>query len=195
MITLTILKTLGVVFACLLLLAAGKVLSSGSENTAVPWGLLFASFAVYFTYLVDLTLLSDAMGRGTLSELTALSREEYLAQYVNFTPFETLGAYCSGLLNGTVRPIYFLFSVVGNFIILMPFAYYLPRLFPVFEKPLVFIAFSLLYPVGIEGTQYFFRLGSCDVDDYLLNAAGLLLAFALYCILRRITNQKRTSNG
>lgn len=43
---------------------------------------------------------------------------------------------------------------------------------------------AMLVSVSIELIQLLFNLGSCDIDDLILNVLGSMLGFAFYKILR-----------
>jgi glycopeptide antibiotics resistance protein len=79
----------------------------------------------------------------------------------------------------------------GNVLTLAPFGFLLPFTAPWMGSWLRMAAVALLFPLGIELAQlgvslvlgYSYRVA--EVDDVLLNFAGILLGFAVYQVLRR----------
>ena len=110
-----------------------------------------------------------------------MNRSEYLALRVNYIPFATVKLYIRAFVKGYVGVRLTVLNLIGNICAFMPFAFFLPRLFRPQKKWYVFLPTILLCVCMIEGMQYAFMVGSCDVDDLILNAGGALL---LYFLLR-----------
>jgi glycopeptide antibiotics resistance protein len=47
------------------------------------------------------------------------------------------------------------------------------------------VFFSALLIAGVEAVQYVTLLGTCDIDDLILNLAGVILGYILYRCFRR----------
>ena len=96
----------------------------------------------------------------------------------NLMPLATINRYLSVLDRPSGLGL-FLYNVVGNMIILIPFGYLMP-LAAKSKKTLIWVAVTgLLLIIAIELLQYVSMSGTLDVDDVLLNFAGVLIGFGL----------------
>lgn len=106
---------------------------------------------------------------------------EQVAQQLNLTPFRTLRLF-AGLLDSP-RPEYVRAAVInlgGNIIMFIPLGFLLPRVFPRCTSLLrVLLATAVIITV-VEITQLFTLVGSCDIDDLLLNLLGSGLGFGIH---------------
>lgn len=82
--------------------------------------------------------------------------------------------------------IYLMFICFGNILVLMPIPFII---YAVSKKAnlVVNICVSVLLPVLIESYQYIFKCGDVDIDDIILNAAGMMIS---YVILKQILKNK-----
>ncbi len=173
------LRALLLLAICLLLYVGALFHSSRTGNKRIRrrWMLLF--FLLYIYILLNFTLLDRGLGRdGGL--YGGMEREEYLRWFVNFRPGKTIyEVYLRGFINGHVGPYYTLLNLLGNLCAMMPLAFFLPLLFSPMKKWYWCFAALLLSAVAVEGMQFLFMIGSCDVDDLLLNVGGAMLLFFL----------------
>jgi glycopeptide antibiotics resistance protein len=103
---------------------------------------------------------------------------QMMSETTNLIPFATINRYLSVLDRPSGLGL-FLYNVVGNIVILIPFGYLMP-LAAKRMKTLVWVALiGLIMIVSIEGLQYISMSGSLDVDDVLLNFIGILVGFWL----------------
>ena len=153
---------------------------TGNKQSLRRLMLLF--FALYLYLLVNLTLLDRSLGRGTHTA-NVTSREKrayYLERFVNFVPFQSIWeVYIQGFLHGYVNSYYMLLNLLGNLSALTPFAFFLPYFFKTQRKWYVFLPTMLVTVSLIETLQLLFMVGSCDVDDLILNVGGAFLMFWL----------------
>ena len=70
-------------------------------------------------------------------------------------------------------------NLIGNAMLFMPMAVFLPCLFRPMQKLWVFALTMLMMLVAVEALQLLLACGSCDVDDILLNLTGTLILFGL----------------
>ena len=68
-------------------------------------------------------------------------------------------------------------NLLGNLAVFTPLAFLLPFLFAVQRRWYVFLATMLLAVICVESLQLLLMLGSCDVDDLILNAGGAMIAY------------------
>ncbi|MGM0845219.1 MAG: VanZ family protein [Bacillota bacterium] len=101
------------------------------------------------------------------------NNQEY--NQVNFTPFETISFYISGEVNFLVA----FYNLGANIALFIPFGLYYRYLA---RKPGAgkLVGLASLGVIMIEGAQFLTRRGSLDVDDLILNVAGVLLGYFLF---------------
>ena len=135
-------------------------------------------FLLYLYLLLTFTLLDENFYRSGMD----MTREEYLSARVNFHPFETVKLYIRAYVNGYVVVRLTVLNLIGNICAFMPFAFFLPRLFRLQRRWYVFLPTILLCVCAVEGIQFAFMVGSCDIDDLILNAGGAFLLYLLFLI-------------
>jgi len=102
---------------------------------------------------------------------------------VNFVPFETIGRYVSA--RGWINSGIWIDNLVGNVMIFVP----LGLLLGAFKRPKrvwTSLLIVLASTVAVETAQYVFCVGSCDVDDVILNFAGGAIGVVLYQIVLKM---------
>ena len=72
----------------------------------------------------------------------------------------------------------------GNVIMFIPLGFLLPRAFPRLNKFFRCFFFTALIIILVELTQLFTLLGSCDIDDLILNMAGSTLGFIMHKMIK-----------
>ena len=106
---------------------------------------------------------------------------EQVAQRLNLVPFRTLRLF-SGLLD-SARPAYVRAAVInlgGNIIMFIPLGFLLPRVFPKCVSLLRVLLATAVVITAVEIIQLFTLVGSCDIDDLLLNLLGSGLGFGIH---------------
>lgn len=181
---------LGVICALFYL---GAVLREGrTHDDRIFRRAMLLFFVLYVYLLINLTLLDKSLGRGTISHTidTAARRAAYLERYVNLRPFESIWqVYIKGFVNGYVNTYYTLLNLIGNVCALMPLALFLPYFWRAQRRWYIFLPTMMVSVACIEGLQFLFMVGSCDVDDLILNVGG---AFLTYTLLRLSPMQRLT---
>lgn len=81
--------------------------------------------------------------------------------------------------NGGLRRHAFV-NLVGNVIMFTPLGIFLPKLWPALRKFGRFLLTVVLAIVAVELIQLVALVGTCDVDDLLLNVFGAAVGFALF---------------
>ena len=101
-----------------------------------------------------------------------------MAESTNLTLFATINRYL-GVLDRPSGFGLFLYNVIGNMLILIPFGYFFPMVNASVKKWWVFLLVSLVFILSIEAMQYVSMSGSLDVDDVLLNLMGAMIGYLL----------------
>ena len=139
-------------------------------------------FALYLAFLLYLTLFGRTTSYATVAEC--------FRERGNLIPLHTLIRQTSALINGHYSARLYVMNVAGNIAAFAPFGFFLPALFPKCRKFLPFFLILSLSIVAVEVCQLILRVGSLDVDDYILNSAG---AVAVFFILKTKPGRALTS--
>ncbi len=73
-------------------------------------------------------------------------------------------------------------NVLGNVLVFIPVGLFLPGLWAGFRSFWRFLACTVGLIGAVELSQFALRLGSCDIDDLILNVLGAALGFGLWHI-------------
>lgn len=98
---------------------------------------------------------------------------------VNLTPFATLRLYVRMLLqssNGALVRHAFV-NLAGNVIMFVPLGVFLPVIWKRLRSFWRFLLTSASLILLVEVLQYVTGLGSCDIDDLILNLPGTMLGW------------------
>ena len=107
---------------------------------------------------------------------------------MNLIPFHTIRQYWKIVRLRQYNDVRFFHSVinlVGNIILFIPIGYFLPRLWRKLRKFFPFLFTCILSVFLVELLQLLTLLGSMDIDDLILNLAGLILGYLAYTIPKR----------
>ena len=108
-----------------------------------------------------------------------LSRLNFLmADTTNFQLFATVSRYF-GVLDRPSGFGLFLYNIIGNVVILIPFGYLFPLINKKVKKWWIFVLVALAFILMIEMMQYFSMSGTLDVDDVMLNMIGAIIGYIL----------------
>lgn len=105
---------------------------------------------------------------------------------LNLIPFRTLRLF-SGLLTDH-RPHLVRAAIVnlaGNVVMFIPLGLFLPLTFAKLQKLWKTLLCVTLMITAVELAQLFTLVGSCDVDDLLLNLLGAGLGYGLYKLTQK----------
>lgn len=135
-------------------------------------------FAVYVLLVIYFLFFAEMTGR-TISDRT------YHYNLILFKEIKRFIVYHEQLGWFAV-----LANLLGNILIFVPFGMMIPFLTKHFKKfwSVVLLTFELSFIV--ELVQLVTKVGSCDVDDILLNTIGGMFGFACYAIAVRCRRMK-----
>ena len=183
----TLLRAVLLALICLLFYLWGVLYAGRTQKKSILKYLMLFFFALYLYLLLNITLIDKGLGR----QDRLVTREEYLKNYLNLIPFRSIyEVYIVGFIKGYVNAYYMLLNLLGNICVLMPLSYFLPLFFRRLKKWYLFFVASLLCTVTLELLQFWWMVGSCDIDDILLNVGGAML---FYGILKIPSVQKVSS--
>jgi glycopeptide antibiotics resistance protein len=132
--------------------------------------------------LLNLTLFNATLGRVGFNLKTWNIKNflEHLKISYNLIPFKTIIKYIYWYIHGAVSLKYFIINIFGNIIAFMPFALFVPILFPKADNIKKFIIIIFCIVLLIEFLQIVSLSGFFDVDDFILNVGG---AYVMYKLL------------
>jgi glycopeptide antibiotics resistance protein len=141
-------------------------------------------FVLYLVVLVNVIILKG----GTALTRSSYRREVSLSQKIsgiNIVPLRTIIPYLGGEPSIDIA----MENLLGNIFAFSPLGLLLPLLFKNCNKIKNTLLISIGISLFIEIIQVVFYLGSCDIDDLILNVLGSLLGFAIYCLFKHFTNR------
>ena len=104
----------------------------------------------------------------------------------NLIPFETVVLFYRLLTSG--NPAYRMHAIInlgGNILMFIPLGFFLPLLFPRLRKLGKTLLTTALIITAVEIIQLLTLVGSCDVDDLILNVLGAAIGYGFY----KVTNK------
>lgn len=147
----------------------------GLGRTIVKWCLLL----VYIALLMYIVLFAEFMGR----------TEGYATYQYNFTPFSEIKRFMPYIGMTNRLGLYAFLNIFGNVIIFIPLGVLAPSITNNKLNMISTVALSLCLSVLIEVTQLICRIGTCDVDDCILNTIGGLIGYICYIIIRYVRHK------
>lgn len=108
--------------------------------------------------------------------------QQQLQSNMNLQPLATVRLYIRLLSGGYSETLmrHAFINLVGNVVLFVPLGIFLPGIWQKMRKFFVFLLTVAVSIVAVELLQLVTLLGSCDVDDLLLNVAGALLGFGIW---------------
>ena len=98
---------------------------------------------------------------------------------INLIPFKTIFYYLGGNQSLTVS----VQNILGNILAFSPLGFLLPILFNKYKKLKNIFFISVSVSLSIEIIHLFLNIGSCDIDDLILNVLGAILGFCVYKVI------------
>lgn len=140
---------------------------------------MIALFIIYMCLLVYVVFFAEAMGRTT--------QEGYV---YNLIPFKEIKRFWKYIFDSDVLGYMARLNIFGNITAFIPFGIFLPYL----SKSRIGFVTTFLYTfslsLAIELVQLTAKVGSCDVDDIILNTVGGLIGYILYLCIRCVFSKK-----
>lgn len=118
---------------------------------------------------------------GLWGNLVIHNARESWRSSMNLVPLRMVGDYLRAFRQGDL--FYAVVMLFGNLGTFLPLGFFPALLFRNFGVKKAFL-FGLCFSLGAECCQFF--LGRhCDVDDVILNVAGVMLGYGLYRLVKR----------
>ena len=122
-----------------------------------------------------------------LADLLFISRTYDNSYGVNLVPMNQIELFF-GLLkssNYSFRKLAII-NLVGNIAIFIPFGFFLSFLVKRYRNYFKLFFFSLLFIFLCEFIQYYFKVGTFDIDDIILNLLGVTVGYLLFVVFRSV---------
>ncbi len=134
--------------------------------------------ALFIAYLT-------AVAAVTLFPIPVDEKVEYYGEvtWYNFVPFRTIAGQLGSGFNTTAAV-----QIIGNVLLAVPFGVFV-RILIVRQTPVKLLLLAAAFPAAVELAQLLTGLAlnnmyrNVDIDDFILNFAGVCLGYALYLIL------------
>lgn len=149
-----------------------------AENRSVLCRLLFLAYSAIMLWL----LFGQRLEGGQLSISFENSREN-----VNFVPFETVRLYIRLLKSGAGKSLlrHAIVNLVGNVVMFVPLGWFLPAVWGKMRSFYLTFSAAAAAICLVEAGQYLTALGSCDIDDLILNLLGVILGYGIWKVTYR----------
>lgn len=150
---------------------------------------LFTFYSAIMIYL----LFFWRMTGGGLSFLNAPDYAASLSGKFQLIPLKTILDYIRQFNTFSLEDPAFgpaLINIVGNIVMFVPLGVFLPVLFIKQRRFPIFLLTFVLIIVCVELIQAFTLLGSCDIDDLILNTAGGCIGYLLFNLAGSVYRKK-----
>lgn len=166
---------------CLPLLFGTFLLARSFDEQTLRRRVVRTVFAVLFGYYLAVLLGALIVSRIEFAHFVenAAYYREHFELMTNFHPLETVLLYLRALKYNYIGPEIPISNLIGNMLLFMPMAVFLPCLFRTMQKLWVFTLSMAVLLVAIEALQLLLSCGSCDIDDVLLNFAGTMIVYGV----------------
>lgn len=146
--------------------------------------LVWFLFILYLIVFVNVIILKGGMAISIARYSNKISLCQRISA-INFIPLRTIIPY----LRGEPSVYIAMENLLGNIFAFTPLGFLLPLLFKKCNdiKNIFFI--STATTLFIEIIQLIFYLGSCDIDDVILNIFGCLLGFGIYSLFKYLNKK------
>ena len=172
-----------------------KTVSEQTKKRLIQGTFIFY-FLMYLFLLLTFVFFDSFFGRahmGVIWNCDPFYFDNFLLNSVNLIPFKTVIEYIVAFFNNTIPTHTIITNIFGNILAFAPFGFFahviLNKKPSLLKFTLLMVSASLL----IEVIQLIFLVGSCDIDDVILNVLGAVIGYLIFktkiCkkIIRRIT--------
>ncbi len=137
-------------------------------------------FIIYMCALVYIVFFAESMGR--------TPQEGYV---YNLTPFKEIKRFGKYIWDMNALGNMARLNIFGNIIAFIPFGMYLPYMTKSKVRFISTFLYTFSLSLTIELVQLITKVGSCDVDDIILNTLGGVIGYILWYIYNKITKIRK----
>lgn len=118
--------------------------------------------------------------------LMLIARPQFGYMMWNLVPFKTVAQMFSKLSSDSIQTVKIaLVNLAGNVIMLVPLGFLLPFAFKAQRKLWRTLLLSFLLILVMETVQLISMRGSFDIDDIIVNLAGVALGYLIFHLFRK----------
>lgn len=111
---------------------------------------------------------------------------EQVRMSLNLRPFHTITKYIRLLSSSRTYLVRLsVINLFGNVVMFLPLGLFLPLLWEKFRKLRNVLLATALIITAVELIQLLTLVGSCDIDDLILNVIGSAMGYGLYILFRQ----------
>ena len=138
---------------------------------------LMCFFVLFMMGLLVLVLWPGPQAGQSGGYIQQVQERLHTGRGINLVPFHTISGYFSGSI-GTQ----FVINIVANVLMFSPLGFCLPLLWLRFHSWRRMFLIGIVLSTGIETTQLLVGR-SVDIDDVILNAAGVMFGYAVFLLM------------
>ena len=143
-------------------------------------------FVIYICLLVILLFGDDIFTRN--------ANKYELINHTNLVPFAEIKRYLNAFNEQTIPLWNIICNLLGNFVLFMPLMWFAGRFKPVYKKWYISLPICAIIIICVEWMQYYFKRGSMDVDDFILNFSGCVTFAIIDSVIHKKSIVKWRSN-
>lgn len=113
----------------------------------------------------------------------------------NLIPFHEIKRYLPYLGQKSTLGVLAFTNIVGNVLIFIPFGFFVPVVLGNRVKLIKTVSLTLSFSATIEIVQLICMVGTCDIDDCLLNTIGGLIGYMGYYLYKLIHKKQTEMSG
>ncbi len=164
--------TLAVILMARILMTFAK---SKKAKKDIAKGAVWILFVFYVMILANLLFFDGFYNRSGGG-----AKWDYTGRRLNIIPFDTIKLYLNSFKQNTLAVSNIAINLIGNAIAFAPMGILLPVLFSRMRKVIPFSLTMLLIVTAVEAIQLIGGVGSCDIDDIILNFSGALITYLIF---------------
>ncbi|HEY5560953.1 MAG TPA: VanZ family protein [Clostridiaceae bacterium] len=168
---------------CIPLILATFLLASSVEAVDKRFKIMkYLLIVIFIFYNILLVSVLFRNGYRQFRATSVINLIEELKWKFNYIPFKTIKNYIQAYNNGYMGKSIIAENLLGNTLLFAPMGILLTCLFPSLHKFIKFIVVMLIVLISVELGQLLTGLGSCDIDDIILNLSGAILFYGVWNI-------------
>ncbi len=152
--------------------------NKGMDGIRIVGWIVFSGYLLLLTYFL---FFADTWGRTQIPETYSY----------NLRPFQEISRFIRHREQLGFWAVFL--NLGGNIIGFMPFGFCVPLLDRYHRRWYVILAETMAVSVCFEIVQLVTRVGSCDVDDVLLNTLGGVLGYAMFMRIMMMRRKYRAN--
>lgn len=137
---------------------------------------LYGMFIIYLVAIFTLLFLAGTF-RVHYSIGFEVFSKSHFENHANLIPFKSVKLYFDNISDMKKD---FVINIIGNLVIFAPMGFFIPLLFEdKIKNVFMMTLFMILLVSIIEFLQFFFFVGSADIDDVILNTIGAVIVYLI----------------